>query len=69
MTGKKIDIAVIDSGIRGECVLNGKISAKIKFIAADQKKTGLRYRQSAFVHGTICAKIISGICPQVHYWI
>lgn len=67
MTGKKIDIAVIDSGIRDEGVIGGKVTAKIDFLAVDHKNMEARNKRSSCVHGTTCAKIISSICPQAYF--
>lgn len=67
MTGKKIDIAVIDSGIWDEGVIRGKVTAKIDFLAVDHKNMEARNKRSSCVHGTTCAKIISSICPQAYF--
>ena len=67
MKEKKIKIAVIDSGIYEEGVLNGRISTRVDFFAEAQKKTEVRHRRSSCVHGTVCAKIICGICPDAYF--
>lgn len=67
MTEKKIEIAVIDSGIYEEGVLNGRISTRVDFFAGDQKKMWGRHRRSSCIHGTNCAKIICGICPDAYF--
>lgn len=67
MQDKKVDIAVIDSGICDSEILTGKVTAKIEFPAAVENRGDVPSGQSSYVHGTTCAEIINSICPNVHF--
>lgn len=57
--------AVIDSGIYVNGELEGKVTNRIEFLGGNERKRNGEWQE--FIHGTTCAEIISGICPQVKF--
>lgn len=55
-------VALIDTGIQKTKEMEDKIIGKVSFCDSTREKT------IANEHGTVCAKIILKICPQLKFW-